>query len=118
MGRLFVMDLGGGAAMLVIEQDGEAMSYPLDGDEASRVSRWLSTRSAGRPRGSVQPAPGSIDYEAVAALYQSDEAGESGDRMTYTAERLGISHTTTQGRVARAKELGLITKTFRNTSGR
>ena len=112
------MDLGGGAAMLVIEQEGEAMSYPLDGDEASRVARWLSSRSAGRPRGIVQPPPSSIDYEAVAALYESDAAGEAGDRMTYTAEQLGVSRTTAGGRVARAKELGLITKSFRNTDGR
>ena len=109
MGRLFVMDLGGGAAMLVVEQEGEAMSYPLDGDEASRVSRWLASRSAGRPRGSVQPAPGSIDYEAVAALYQSDEAAEAGgDRTSYVAEQLGISRSTAGGRVAKARELGLV----------
>lgn len=116
MGRLYLLDLGGGASMLVIEQDGEAMSYPLDGKESSAVGLWLGAKAAGRsrPRQTVSRA-NAIDYEEVARLYESEEATQraglkgGGGRTQYLADYYGVPVTTTRNWVTRARELGFIT---------
>lgn len=114
VGRLYVMDLGFGSAMLMIEADGQAMNYPLGADEARQVARYL-TGSTGpvKSSGRVARTPVTDDeIKTAAELYQSDEAGAAGNRQRYVAEQMGITFAQANGRLTTARKVGLLTARY------
>lgn len=102
MGRLFLVDMGGGIASLCLDQDDGTLSYPLTAEEGAAIGQWFSRRNAGRPSG--------IDYSEVAELYNSDAAAAAGDRTSYVAEQLGVPKTTAAYRIQKARAAGLTDK--------
>lgn len=105
IGRLYCIDLGQGAAMLMIEQDGQAQTFPIDADEGRRLAQYL--RPLGKPVGST-----ALTKEVLQELldaYNSDEAAaHDGSRAQYAAQQLGIPEGTVYKRLQRARALGLV----------
>ena len=108
VGTFYAIDLGAGVCALVIHGDGGAQSYPLDAAMALRLQAWLASGGTRRGRTSA------MDLQTVADLYQSDDAAVPGGRVQYVATELGISKGSANLKVQKAREVGLITMSFRN----
>src|SRR4051794_22078373 len=100
MGRLFLVDMGGGIASLCLDQDDGTLSYPLTAEEGAAIGQWF------RPRSNAS-RPSDIDYSEVADLFNSDEAAAAGDRTAYVAEQLGVARSTASYRIQKARTMGL-----------
>lgn len=111
IGRLYCIDLGSGASMLMIEQDGQAITFPIAADEARKVAQYL--RPLGKPSGSA--SYGEEDLKEAAAMYISDEAGEYSSRMQYVADQLGLTRGQANSRLTRARQTGVLTQRFSTT---
>lgn len=110
MGRLFLVDMGGGIASLCLDQEDGTLSYPLTAEEGAAIGRWF--RPLGGPRtGAGRPA---MDYTEVAELYNSDEAAQSGDRTAYVAAQLGVTRATASYRIQQARKAGLTVRVRAN----
>jgi hypothetical protein len=106
IGRLYCIDLGGGAAMLMIESDGQAQTFPIDADEGKRLAQYL--RPLGKPAGTTNASTKEALQELV-NIYTSEEAAASSmSKAVYTAAHLGIPEGTVYTRLKRAKTLGMI----------
>lgn len=105
IGRLYAIDLGGGACMLMIEQDGQAQTFPIDSGEAKRLAQYL--RPIGKPLGASTTT--AEDLQELVDLYTSDEASDHiGSKAQYVAQKLGLTEATVYTRLKRAKTLGLL----------
>lgn len=90
--------------MLMIEQDGQAQTFPIDADEGRRLAQYL--RPLGKPLGSVNAKP--EDLDELARLYNSEEAAASRSKAGYLAQQLGVTEATIYKRLQRARQLGII----------
>lgn len=111
MGRLYCIDLGGAAVMLMIEQDGQAQSFPLDNRQAWNLGQYL--RPLGKPAGA--PNLTREHLQQVVDLYVSAEAGDYGSRTLYVADQLGLSKGQANSRIAMARQRGMLTQKFSTT---
>lgn len=91
--------------MLLIEQDGQAISLPLDADEAKKVGQYL--RPLGKPVGSATASPEAL--QDLVDLYTSEAAAAfKGPKAVYVAQQLGVTDATVYARLKRAKSLGML----------
>lgn len=100
LGRLFLVDMGGGVASLCLDQDDGTLSYPLTVEEGEAIGKWFkgSPARSGRPVG---------DFTKEAELFNSEEAAAAGDRTAYVAEQLGLTRATATYRIQKARSAGL-----------
>jgi DNA invertase Pin-like site-specific DNA recombinase len=98
------VDMGGGIASLCLDQEDGTLSYPLTAEEGEAIGRWF--RQGGNRPGQGRP-PRPEDWAEVAELYNSDEAALAGNRTSYVAAQLGISRSTANYRIQKARAAGL-----------
>lgn len=94
--------------MLMIEQDGQATTFPVDSQEARRIATYLRAGSPpGRPAGS--PTLTDEAMQEVVDAYNSPEAAAfNGAKARYVAQHLGITEPTVYARLKRARTAGLL----------
>jgi len=103
--------------MLMIEQDGQAITFPIDSQEAKGIANYLRGPSkAGRPVGGGD-AITDEEVKEAAVLYQSAEADGRRNRLSHVAEAMGISKGRANSLVIRGRKSGAITKRY-DTGGR
>lgn len=115
MGKLYCIDLGSGAAMLMIEQDGQAITFPIDSQEAKHIAGYLRGPALGRPVG-TQPITDD-DVKEAAALYTSPDADAAPNRLMYVVEQMGISKGRANSLIVKARQEGIMTQRY-STGGR
>lgn len=112
IGRLYCIDLGGGACMLMIEQDGQAQTFPIAEDEARRIANYIRTGLPTMPGRGRPPGSATIDDEElkrVAELYTSEAAhAYEGNRASYVAEEMGLTQAQVYTRLTKARDRGYI----------
>src|SRR5262245_4263151 len=115
LGRLYCIDLGAGACMLMIEQDGSAVTFPVDSQEGKRIASYM--RGANNPSGLMgRPQGGATisdeDMQEAVRLYTSPEADAAVNRMQYTADQLGLTLGQVNSRITKAKKQGIMTQRY------
>lgn len=75
-GRVFALNIGGGACMLVIDKDGQNLSIPLDADQALNLGKFLFFARADEEARQAMHAPVETEVIETFADYEREPMGQ------------------------------------------
>lgn len=75
-GRVFALNIGGGACMLVIDKDGQNLSIPLDADQALNLGKFLFFARADEEARQAMHAPVETEVIETFADFEREPMGQ------------------------------------------